>query len=557
MNKWIAFVCSTVIAAWSIPAGAATLHVGSGQPYGTINAALDAANDGDTIIIREGVYREKCVVHDDNLTIKAADDEHVVISGLDPVSGWTLDSGNVYWAGVNISTNLDFPQVFVNNKRINPAAYPDFPNDLTNYELWGQDPITTTESGEVTFNTGKPNNHWVGGICLNIAGGGSWQANQGVIQSSTANTLTCVDLEKWDNVKNIGEGRGYILFHRNALDSENEFHYDSTNNRIYLWQPGGGDPDTSTVEVRTRHWGLDMNGAAGVRVEGITFYAAAVDMEYTTDCTLYGCNVLYGTSYFKGFDDQRALHQFSVDLYEASNGLVERCYIAHGWGGGVSMRSDAYSLGENNELRDSVFENLAWNGIPWGSVLVWGARKDNLVIRNTFRNLGSEAITGYPRRSELSHNYIASAMNISRDGAAIYVYGQGDNASRSYNWIEQCFDYIAPARGFSHDNVRGIYTDGGADYHHVHNNVIWRCTDAVNSNSETTKGDLMLHHIRYNNNTFWDIEGSMMSGWWHPGGDGDAEDMTTYNNLGNGVSAEYGGPEVPFIGTARLDQDNV
>ncbi|MCF7847536.1 MAG: hypothetical protein K9M45_01700 [Kiritimatiellales bacterium] len=536
----------------AFPGRATDRHVGSGQSYTTINAALDAANDGDTIIIHEGIYRETCVAQCDNLTIKAADEEHVVISGLDPVSGWTQDAGEVYWAGVNISTNLDFPQVFVNNRRINPAAYPDFAEDPTNYELWGQDDIWTDTNGVVNFSTGKPDNYWVGGLCLNIAGT-SWQANQGVIESSTADTLLCGSLERWQD-KNTGEGRGYILFHRNALDHSNEFHYDPSEGRVYLWQPGGGDPDNSSVEVRTRHLGLDFNEKSGVRVEGITFLAAAVDMEFTADCTLSECNVLYGTAYYHGFGEKRAPRQFAVDCYEARRSLVERCYIAHGWGGGVTFRCDRSNpWGTDNVLRDSVLEDLGWSAITWGSVLVWGKDKDTQVVGNTLRNIGSEAITGYPRRAEINSNYIASAMNISRDGGAIYVYGTGEDTSRSYNWIEQCFDYIAMGRGYDHNNVRGIYTDGGADGHLIHHNVIWRCSDGVNSNSEGGKGDGMIHHIVVHNNTFWDIEDTMMSGWWNPNGHGNAEDMTTYNNLGNGVSAKYYSDPptiyVPFIGT--------
>jgi pectin methylesterase-like acyl-CoA thioesterase len=62
----------------------AELRVGEGQAYTTITEALQAADPGDTVIIHEGIYRESCVVEDDNLTIVAAEGEHVVISGLDP-----------------------------------------------------------------------------------------------------------------------------------------------------------------------------------------------------------------------------------------------------------------------------------------------------------------------------------------------------------------------------------------------------------------------------------------------------------------------------------------
>jgi pectin methylesterase-like acyl-CoA thioesterase len=39
-------------------ASAETLNVGQGQAYSTIQSAIDAAKNGDTILVGEGMYNE-------------------------------------------------------------------------------------------------------------------------------------------------------------------------------------------------------------------------------------------------------------------------------------------------------------------------------------------------------------------------------------------------------------------------------------------------------------------------------------------------------------------
>jgi hypothetical protein len=56
---------------------AAELHVGPGQTYSTIQAAITAASDGDTIIVHAGTYDEQVVV-DKSLTIQGEGDATIV-----------------------------------------------------------------------------------------------------------------------------------------------------------------------------------------------------------------------------------------------------------------------------------------------------------------------------------------------------------------------------------------------------------------------------------------------------------------------------------------------
>jgi hypothetical protein len=60
-----------------------------GLPFKTIGRAIEAAAPGETILIRAGVYRETVRPAHDDVTIRAAEGETVLISGADVVTGWT------------------------------------------------------------------------------------------------------------------------------------------------------------------------------------------------------------------------------------------------------------------------------------------------------------------------------------------------------------------------------------------------------------------------------------------------------------------------------------
>ncbi len=63
------------------------------QPFKTISAGAEKLRSGDTLTIKAGVYREQVTVKasgtaDAPITIQAAPNEHVVITGADLLKGW-------------------------------------------------------------------------------------------------------------------------------------------------------------------------------------------------------------------------------------------------------------------------------------------------------------------------------------------------------------------------------------------------------------------------------------------------------------------------------------
>ena len=67
-------------------------------PLASLRRACALANPGETILLRGGVYREELRPQCDDLTIRAAEGEKVILSGADLISGWKRDPDGTWSA---------------------------------------------------------------------------------------------------------------------------------------------------------------------------------------------------------------------------------------------------------------------------------------------------------------------------------------------------------------------------------------------------------------------------------------------------------------------------
>ena len=92
------------IALFSLPAPASAdgniLEVGDGKAYATIQAAVDAAVPGDTILVYPGYYPESVSIAKNNLTLLAQDE--VVLVEPPEVAGFLVDADRVTIRGFEI-----------------------------------------------------------------------------------------------------------------------------------------------------------------------------------------------------------------------------------------------------------------------------------------------------------------------------------------------------------------------------------------------------------------------------------------------------------------------
>lgn len=88
------FVCILAILVNIGFAGAATLNVGDGQAYTTIQSAVEAANPGDTISVGEGTYNENVLIKKNDITLIGKNREKTIIDGGRASSGIRIDESN-------------------------------------------------------------------------------------------------------------------------------------------------------------------------------------------------------------------------------------------------------------------------------------------------------------------------------------------------------------------------------------------------------------------------------------------------------------------------------
>ena len=104
----LAAVALILCAALAVPASAATLTVGAGGQFKTIQQAVDAAKPGDTVLVAPGTYTENVVVSKPltitgNATVNAADSSKDVFLITSPgvhIDGLTISGGET---GVNVA----------------------------------------------------------------------------------------------------------------------------------------------------------------------------------------------------------------------------------------------------------------------------------------------------------------------------------------------------------------------------------------------------------------------------------------------------------------------
>lgn len=511
--------------------------VGPEEEYTTISSALARMQDGDSCIVKEGVYRECIRVPQNRITLRG--EGRVVVTGCDEAGSPTDAVVNGHKCVV-FDVGKPVYEVFCGDWYLSMARFPNKTEPMTSNEDWAF--ATIEDNGDVTFT--EPDL----AVPLNLEDG--YYVGVGRFNAFYSLTLPILGLRENGSIRINGDkassgylgqynrkGIGYIIGARAALDTPGEWYTAGT--QLWLIPPHN---DPGRYEFRTRLYGVVVTGN-GVALENIRFRAAAGRIE-GNDVTLKKCTFEYispfrHTPHPADAPEGRMGGQSmaccwglpengTAGVFVSGDGFVaEDCRFSKSWWCGMMLR------GNKARIENCLFEDVNWMAKRCAGLFCWG--DDNVVRYCTFRDLGGAGIEGgnrswvkqYAKRNIWEYNYIEGICKLIVDQGFFYVNHQSGNNPRAnsiwrYNVGKGGY---GPNKGKWTNTVAGYYVDNNSSGYRIHNNIAINVKQGIKYN-DFRDGEQAGKDVWYYNNTLYNC----LSLGIEPQGNPDA-DLNLVNNL--------------------------
>jgi Right handed beta helix region len=312
-----------------------------------------------------------------------------IISGAKVVTTWTAYSGNIWKATVGQLVE----QVYVGGVRMTLARWPN-----TDWARNTQGTNNTMQSNSITQGSG----YFTGARCVLRSTASSIDTLR--ITNHTGSTLTF-----GYNPTNTNMGAdnwGFFIEKKlSLLDAANEWFYDPASGQLYLWAPGGVNPNTLSVEASVYYSGVNCypDRQYGV-IQDLSFRNqryAGVHNGSASHVTVTGCimeDLYHGIRSYGFFDNY-------------SNNTIRRTYATG------CILIDENSLFSNNTLTDIAL--IPGQGeTSWGYFGVRSIGPGNIIRGNRFTNIGYTAVEA-GQNTLVEKNSISNYTVTLNDGGGI------------------------------------------------------------------------------------------------------------------------------------------
>ncbi|MCB8945993.1 MAG: choice-of-anchor D domain-containing protein [Ardenticatenaceae bacterium] len=469
-----------------------------------------------------------------------------VFSGAQPVTGWSLHSGNIYVADLAAGGNAGLfqdgvNQLFQGEARLPFGRWPNLGSGNGGYST-----IDSHNGSSISDNQLPPGN-W-SGARAHIKGM-RWYILNRSVASSSGSTLTLNTFpDCWSG--NCTDWGYFLSNHLNTLDQEGEWYYDTASHRVYLYHSGGTPSNIAGSVVITGadegfHGGIILGRHLQDEIHYVVLDNLEVSRWFDNGVT---------TPRNLELEDNSHLTLRHLLIRDVDNaGIFFATWVWNagpnsGWRGGhdilvednVIERANHTAVNSyttnstyrNNTIRDiALIENLGRDGM--GCAITDGGgfcTRDGMAMRfpvdqpafsgfgntieyNHLERTGSSGIQMFGGSSTIQYNSIQQSGYAKGDNGGISVYGSGNFATTNAHDVTIQHNIIISATG-STDGAApafqplfgiGIYIDNAADNITIADNtVIGSTIDGIliqNSRASVTGNTV------YNNNA-----GSMSRG---------------------------------------------
>lgn len=398
--------------------------------------------------------------------------KHPIISGAEPINGWTKYSGNIYSATVS----KPVLNLFANSRMMTSARYPN--SGFLTIDSSGVD----TGLHDATLN--QPDHYWEGAILKVRSTDNKYEQTE--IDSFKEGWLKFVTPVHHP----LQSGYGYYLDHSfQALDTLNEWYYDTAQKKIYFYSVT--DPNTLVMEGSVYDYGVNaFHNNSFLKFEGIDFEKQAKDGAVFTGTS---ANILFEDCVFKQCMSR------GINYHASANDTINQCSF-------LSISGQAFKADELSRSVISNSEMKKTGAIPgyglqeageWNAIHISNGNECT-VIANHIDSTGYIGILISGKNNLMEKNRIENCVMNLNQGAAVFIYNSdSSNTILKDNFIFNTYGNSEATPG-NPTVANGVTVNGLCSFiGFYHNTIVNSRTYGININSGN-QNDTLKENVIYN-----------------------------------------------------------
>ena len=477
------------------------------QPFATISHAELQTQAGDTVLLHEGVYRESVRFRRSgtaqapicyqpyNVGQNPAEVRisafTIIEPGVNGAGNWERHDGPIFRIQLTPEYGLGLGKscVLIDGEPQKIARWPNAPAAFdfdwegmasplrANHDPSSAGPEDPYEGTFFTATYEDPalpfgaHNSWRGARIDTSPGGGVFR-DTGIVTQSTEDSVTFRYRPFPKPGAYAAKADPYFLWnHLNALDQEGEYFFDIEGvsgpaHTLYVIPAGNTSPDQTTVEIKSREYGFDMNWTSHIHLKQLNFVGGGIECPVSSSfIVMDDLHLRYCGSGLDALQTGRAAVWLKGDGHRLLNSQIESSY-----GGG------AITLGTNTEIANNVIRDCMLYGVASFDSSDLHAHHNTI-----FGNQGVN-IHMYSPRGRFNYNHCYHAGKRVTDSASMNSNYNGDleGMEVAYNWVHSNvarFNLTRTEENGAGRPVwgggRGIRMDTSPSNVFIHHNIVW------------------------------------------------------------------------------------